>query len=116
MAKAFDSKKWEGHVEAARREGKAIRRYAAEHGLSAWSMYSARQQLIKRQAAPASKPSAPSVPVADNGFATVRLAPLPAPLRAQLPNGVMLELAIGAGDSATLVAAISMLAKLPCSV
>ena len=49
MAKAFDSKKWEGHVEAARREGKAIRRYAAEHGLSAWSMYSARQQLIKRQ-------------------------------------------------------------------
>jgi hypothetical protein len=41
---------------------------------------------------------------------------MPAPLRAQLPNGVMLELAIGAGDSATLMAAINVLAKLPCSV
>jgi len=116
MARAFDSKKWEGHVEAARREGKAIRRYAAEHGLSAWSMYSARQQLIKRQAGAASKPAVPSVPVANNAFATVRLAPLAAPLRVQLPNGVKLELAIGAADSATLVAAINVLAKLPCSV
>jgi hypothetical protein len=116
MAKAFDSKKWEGHVEAARREGKAIRRYAAEHGLSAWSMYCARQRLIKRQAGTGRKPTAPSVPGANNAFAAVRLAALPAPLRAQLPNGVMLELAIGAGDSATLVAAINVLAKLPCSV
>jgi len=114
MKKAFDSKKWEGHVEAARREGKSVREYASERGLSAWSMYWARRQLIERQGR-ASKPAAPSVPAARSAFATVRLAPASAPLRAQLPNGVMLELAIGAGDSATLVAAINVLAKLPCS-
>ncbi len=50
-----------------------------------------------------------------NPFAAVRLATMPARLRAQLPNGVMLEPAIGAGDSATLAAAINVLAKLPCS-
>ncbi|SPE34820.1 conserved hypothetical protein [Burkholderiales bacterium] len=107
-------KQWEGHLEAAGREGKSVRQYAAEHGLSADAMYSARRKLRMREAMAATK--APVVRAAPkNPFAAVKLAPLGAPLRAQLPNGVMLELAIGAGDSAMLVTAIDVLAKLPCS-
>jgi len=111
----MEMKEWAEHLAAAQREGKPVRRYATEHGLSADAMYSARRKLRGREATAATK-----APVLGkrgaNPFAAVRLAALPAPLRAQLPNGVMLELAIGAGDSATLVAAINVLAKLPCSV
>ena len=114
----MEMKDWAEHLLAAQREGKPVRRYAAEHGLSADAMYLARRKLRARESAVAAKVPA-RVPVAgkggENPFAAVRLAAMPAPLRAQLPNGGMLELAIGAGGSATLVAAINVLAKLPCS-
>jgi hypothetical protein len=113
----MEMKEWAEHLAAAQREGKPVRRYAAEHGLSADAMYSARRKLRVREVAAAKVPTRAPVPGkrAANPFAAARLAAMPAPLRAQLPNGVMLELAIGAGDSATLVAAINVLAKLPCS-
>jgi len=111
----MEMKQWAEHLAAAQREGKNVRQYAAEHGLSAYAMYSARRKQRRREPVGSPKVVAPAVRGArDNPFASVRLTP-PAPLRAQLPNGVMLELAIGAGDSATLVAAINVLAKLPCS-
>jgi hypothetical protein len=114
----MEMNEWAEHLAAAQRDGKPVRRYAAEHGLSADAMYSARRKLRGRESAPAT--AVPTrAPVlgkqSQNPFAGVRITRSPAPLRAQLPNGVMLELAIGAGDSATLVAAINVLAKLPCS-
>ena len=114
----MEMKDWAEHLLAAQREGKPVRRYAAEHGLSADAMYSARRKLRGHEVAAAKAPNGIPVPGkrGENPFAAVRLSAMPAPLRAQLPNGVMLELAIGAGDSATLMAAINVLAKLPCSV
>jgi len=114
----MDRKEWEEHLAAAQRDGKNVRQYAAEHGLSAYAMYSARRKVRQRESAAATKVAAkaPAARISrEHPFAAVRLAPSAAPLRAQLPNGVMLELAIGAADSATLVAAIGVLAKLPCS-
>lgn len=113
----MEMNEWAEHVAAAQREGKPVRRYAAERGLSADAMYSARRKLRVRDVATAKVPTRVPAPGkrGGNSFTAVRLAAMPAPLRAQLPNGVMLELAISAGDSATLVAAINVLAKLPCS-
>ena len=113
----MDRKGWEEHLAAAEREGKNVRRYAAEHGLSAYAMYSARRKLRKRDATSTKSATTARAVRAERGnpFATVRLAPA-APLRAQLPNGVMVELPIGAGDLATLEATINVLARLPCSV
>ena len=114
----MEMKEWEEHLVAAQGQGKTVRRYAAEHGLSADAMYSARRKLRGRDGVAAGKVRA-RAPVLgnrrENPFVAARLGPSTAPLRAQLPNGVMLELAIGASDSATLMAAINVLAKLPCS-
>jgi hypothetical protein len=114
----MERRNWDEHLAAAQREGKNVRQYATEHGLSVHAMYSARRKLRGRDGVAAGKVPTPVPGLGNRGenpFVGVRLGPSPAPLRAQLANGVMLELAIGASDSAALTAAINVLARLPCS-
>jgi transposase-like protein len=106
MARKARSVEWEGHVSAARRQGKSLRAYAQEHGLSAWTLYEASRRLRG------------TVKSAGGGFAKVAIMPAPsfaAALRVQLANGVKLEVPIEAGDPVALAAALGVLAQLPCS-
>lgn len=115
--------RWSPHLAAARREGKTLTQYARGRGLSRHTLYAARQMLRgvdgkpgtlrrARAAGRHTKQRAPST------FAAVKLPALCAPsseaaprLRAQLPNGVRLELMWeGAAGAALLAAAIEALA------
>jgi hypothetical protein len=107
-------KRWQGHLEAAARAGMSIARYAREHGLSAHTLYAAKQTIEsggraavarRRAAARASGPTASFVPV--------RLAGPSAGLVARLPNGT--ELCFGSVDEANLGAVLGALAGLACS-
>lgn len=110
--------RWGPHLLAAKREGKSLTQYARSRGLSRYTLYAARQMLrsagvkpgVERRLRAANKTAAPQ-----SVFAAVKLlAPStpsswPAPqLRAQLPNGVGLELMCA--DAALLAAAIEALA------
>ncbi len=133
MSGGFNLVRWQPHLEAARREGKTLRQYASEHGISRHTLYGAQQVLRRMQAQgglppmaqgkasakPASKPSFSAVRImasAARGVAKVELgAPAPVRIRAQLPNGVMLEWPCGAAETAFTVKLIGTLAGLPCS-
>ena len=118
MATKVDSKDWQAHLAAAQREGKSLRRYALERGLSPWSLYDARRRLREREQGAEPKSTAPQPTAEVSQFARVAVMPSPtgwAPLRVQLPNGVRFTLPIGDGDSAALVTAVRILAQLPCS-
>lgn len=111
MDEAEGRAKWEQHVAAAQAEGKPLAQYAREHGIGAWGLYKAQRRMRKRGGVALRPDMAASDPAAGR-FAKVRIAPLaPMPLRAQLPNGVRIELA--ADDS--LVDVLRILAQLPCS-
>lgn len=104
--------KWERHVTAAREEGKPLSRYAKEHGIGSWNLYKAQRRMRKRTDGTL-RTDMVGVPESGSArFAKVRIAPLaPMPLRAQLPNGVRIELAVD--DSVADV--IRILAQLSCS-
>jgi len=104
--------RWGPHLLAAKREGKSLSEYARSRGLSRYTLYAAQQMLrsIGRKPGLGRRPRAPH-----SGFAVVKLlAPeilsggSSAQLRAQLPNGVKLELAWA--DAPLLAAAIQALA------
>lgn len=101
--------KWEQHVIAARAAGKSLSRYARDHGIGSWSLYKAQRRMRKRTEGALH----PEISEGDCGrFAKVRIAPLtPAPLRAQLPNGVRIELA----NDDSLADVLRILAQLSCS-
>lgn len=96
--------RWGPHLQAAKREGVSLTQYARSRGLSRYTLYAAKQMLgdaggksgvKRRQRAPrAANKSAPQP-----AFAAVKLLAPNIPsggsaprLRAQLPNGVKLEL------------------------
>ena len=111
MEEAEGRAKWERHVAAAQAEGKALSRYAREHGIGSWNLYKAQRRMRKRGGV-ALRPDMAASDLAAGSFAAVRIAPMvPMPLRAQLPNGVRIELATD--DS--LVDVLRVLAQLPCS-
>ncbi len=108
--------RWGPHLLAAKREGTSLSEYARSRGLSRYTLYAARQMLrsmgvkpsVERRARAASKP------VPQSAFSTVKLLSpntlsgvTAAQLRAQLPNGVKLELM--SADAPLLAAAIEAL-------
>lgn len=110
--------RWSPHLAAAQREGKSLKQYARERGLSAHTLYAARQMLPRgERARGASRISrlAPkrTLPIA-SAFTAVKIAtPMSAAaprLQAQLPNGVRLELVWSGAETALLTAAIEALA------
>jgi len=109
--------RWGPHLQAAKREGKSLTQYARSRGLSRYTLYAARQMLrsvggkpgVERQRRGANKA------VSEPAFAAVKLLAPDTPsggaaaqLRAQLPNGVKLELTWA--DAPLLAAAIQALA------
>jgi len=112
--------RWTPHLAAAKREGKSLTQYARERGLSRHTLYAARQ-MLRGVGGKAVVERRPRGLRAGNGraasaFAAVKLsAPYtasggPAPrLRAQLPNGVRLELVWGGAQTGLLAAAIQAL-------
>jgi len=114
MSSRVNLDRWGPHLLAAKREGKSLTEYARSRGLSRHTLYAARQTLRSTggNSGVQRRPGSPQ-----SGFATVKLlAPeLPssggsaAQLRAQLPNGIKLELM--STDAVLLAAAIETLAK-----
>jgi hypothetical protein len=113
--------RWTPHLAAARREGKTLTQYARSRGLSRHTLYAARQMLRgvdgEAGARPRARVARGTKQRAASAFAAVKL---PAPcaasgglaprLRAQLPNGVRLELTCGGAEAGLLAAAIEALA------
>lgn len=110
MTRPVDLPRWQPHLEEARRRGVTLKAYAAEHGLSLYSLYRASQVLRAGGGAPDSAPPKKS----SSKFAPVRVVAAPAPLRvsAQLPNGVSLHVDAGGGELGAVIAAFG---ALPCS-
>lgn len=109
MTRRINMDRWQPHVEEARRRGISLKAYAAEQGVSLYSLYRASQAL--RQGGPVAPKSSPG-----GKFAAVRVvaAPAVAMLRvaAQLPNGVSLHVDAHGNDVAAVIAALG---ALPCS-
>ena len=120
MSGKVDLERWGPHLAAAKRQGKSIKQYAAEQGLSPYTLYAARQMLKAR--ARIKTPEAPARSRSRAAFAEVRLPPAQAiadsplvsasapRLRARLPIGVALELCCEAADSRLVRAVIDSLA------
>ena len=109
--------RWGPHLLAAKREGKSLTQYALGHGLSRYTLYAAKQMLRSTggKSDVERRPRAANKAAPQPAFAAVKLlAPeirsggSAAQLRAQLPNGVKLELM--SPDAALLAAAIQALA------
>lgn len=110
--------RWGPHLLAAKREGKSLTQYAHSHGLSRHTLYAARQMLRGVGSKPGAgrrRQRAAIKAAAQPAFAAVKLlAPdkrsgrSAARLRAQLPNGVKMELM--SADASLLAAAIEALA------
>lgn len=112
--------RWGPHLLAAKREGKSLTQYARSRGLSRYTLYAARQMLRSVGSKPGVERRSQAQRSANNvapqpAFAAVKLL-VPsnssgrsaARLRAQLPNGVKLELL--SADAPLLAAAIEALA------
>lgn len=112
MTRRIDLARWQPHVEEARRRGMTLKAYAAEEGVSLYSLYGA-SQVLRRTATPVASKRARG-----SSFARVRVISPPTvhatPLRlaAQLPNGVSVHVE---GDRAELACVIAALGALPCS-
>ena len=114
--------RWSPHLAAARREGKTLSQYARGRGLSRHTLYAARQMLRGVDGKPGAlrraRADRRTKQFAPSTFAAVKLPALCGPsseaaprLRAQLPNGVRLELVWeGAAGAGLLAVAIEALA------
>lgn len=107
MSRRVDLSRWLPHVEEARRRGQTLKAYAAQEGVSLSSMYRASQALRE---VPAPENGAP---VSAKAFVPVRVRPSrPASVlrvAAQLPNGVSLQVEVGASDLTAVVASLGAL-------
>jgi len=111
MTYRINMARWQPHVEEARRREVSLKAYAAEQGLSLYSLYRASQAMREGKEGDGAASSVPG-----GKFAAVRVvaAPAAALLRvsAQLPNGVALHVDGHGNDVATVIAALG---ALPCS-
>lgn len=121
MTPRMNLARWLPHLAAARRQGKTVAAYAAEHGLSRHTLYTAARVARATGAkSPSQANAARRRETSPSAFAAVRLvAPLAAPelpprLQAHLPNGVVLRLE-GAASAPQLAALVAALGALPCS-
>ena len=136
MSGKVDLDRWGPHLRAARRTGKTLTQYAREQGLSRHTLYAARQMLAgeaRRRAHGGRRsrggrlkvslpaPFAPVRLVAPARTPPLEFAPMPSwspvtpCVRAQLLNGVAIEVQCASADTALVAAVISSLAGLPCS-
>ncbi len=112
--------KWIAHLETAQREGKTLSSYAREHGLSARSLYKARQRM-RRLSGGAKNAQMRAQQESASPFVEVKLSSTPAAaaprarLWAHLPNGVNVELLCTSADADLLVAMMDSLGRTPCS-
>jgi hypothetical protein len=114
--------KWIAHLETAQREGKTLSSYAREHGLSARSLYKARQRM-RQLPGGAKNAQMRTQQGSASPFVEVKLSSPPAAappprarLWAHLPNGVNVELLCTSADAELLVAMMDSLGRTPCSV
>lgn len=110
--------RWGPHLRAAKRQGKSIKQYAADHRLSPYTLYAARE-MLKAKAGEQRREVRAGAGL--SAFAEVKLPvmhevarPLPtastAPrLRARLPNGVALELCCEGADTSVIRTVIDAL-------
>lgn len=120
MSRNVSLARWRPHLKAAEREGKTLRAYAREHGLSPYTLYGARSRLRRMHAEGGSSSPFAAVRVktaaTKPGSASVSLLCEPEPrLQVRLPNGVALELKCGSAQNAVLDWLLRTLAQLPCS-
>lgn len=113
--------RWGPHLAAAKREGKTLARYARDRGLSRYTLYAAREMLRRGAGIPGVQrrrrlPGSANELVPRPAFAAVKvltpsrtLSESAPRLRAQLPNGVKLELMVDGADAGLLAAAIQAL-------
>ncbi|HTP38527.1 MAG TPA: hypothetical protein VMI92_03020 [Steroidobacteraceae bacterium] len=109
MTRRINLERWQPHVEEARRRGVSLKAYAAQEGVSLYSLYRASQVLRQGAAVRPAKATG-------GKFAAVRVvaAPTPVLLRvaAHLPNGVSLQVDARGSEVAAVIAALG---ALPCS-
>src|SRR5690606_23576153 len=100
--------RWGPHLRAAKRQGKSVKQYAAEHGLSPYTLYAAREMLKARARAERSERRAGSglsafaevkLPLTQEVAGHLPIAAMAPRLRARLPNGVALELCCEGADA-----------------
>jgi len=120
MSGKVNLNRWGPHLRAAKREGKSLTQYARSRGLSRYTLYAARQMLRSMGGKPGVERRPRALRAANKAaplpaFAAVKLLAPGTPsggsaaqLRAQLPNGVKLELM--SADAPLLAAAIQALA------
>jgi len=104
MPRSVDLSRWQPHLEEARRRGLTLKAYAAEAGVSLYSLYRASQLL--RANADDTPPSTPGA------FVPVRAVSAPAALlrvAAQLPNGVSVQVETPATGMASVIASLGAL-------
>jgi hypothetical protein len=107
MPRSVDLARWQPHLEEARRRGLTLKAYAAEAGVSVYSLYRASQ--ISRANAYDPPPSTTGAFVA---VRAVSASVPPAPLlrvAAQLPNGVSLQVETSAAGMASVIASLGAL-------
>ena len=108
MTRRINMARWQPHLEEARRRGVSLKAYAAEQGVSLYSLHRASQALREGGAV-----EAPGTPEGGK-FAAVRVAAAPAVamlrVAAQLPNGVSLHVDARSNDVAPVIAALGALA------
>ena len=105
--------RWKPHLDEARRLGLSVAQYAREHGVSSGTLYAARQMLLRSERERKRRSVVAATP-----FIAVRIsepAPRPVPVRAQLVNGVVMEMLVDGDSALALGALVSALGALPCS-
>ena len=110
--------RWGPHLRAAKRQGKSVKQYAAEHGLSPYTLYAAREMLKARARAERSELRAGSglsafaevkLPLTQEVAGHLPIAAMAPRLRARLPNGVALELCCEGADAKLIRSVIEAL-------
>ncbi len=107
MSRRIDLTRWLPHVEEARRRGQTLKAYAAQEGVSLNSLYRASQALREEPVLKGGPPTG------TGAFVPVRVTPSRAAsvlrVAAQLPNGVSLQVEMGSGELAAVVASLGAL-------
>ncbi len=112
MSKSVRLKRWEPMLVEAEQLGWSVARYAKERGVAKSCLYAARSMILKRDRGSSEMVSSakPFVEVRVNNRPTSE-----ARLRAQLPNGVVMEMLVDGNSRDAVGALVSALGALPCS-
>lgn len=113
MSGKVNLERWEQHLKEARRLGLSVAQHARQHAVSVGTLYAARQMVLRRYRARKQRGGIVAQP-----FIAVQVPEVttrPAPLHAQLPNGVGMEMLVDKDSAPALSALVLALGSLPCS-